>query len=102
MPEDNKIEEGFDKIKEGVMKKKNEAKQNQETNDVNDKNNVNVKEDGTITITSKEKEEKLKRTYYIDPDNANKIDWASRKTGRDKSEIVRIALNYFFENAEIK
>jgi len=66
--------------------------------------NDNVKDTGSVNIMlgPKAEEKHLKRTYYIYKDHDREISKLARKTGRDKSEIVRMALDYFLENVKVE
>lgn len=91
----------FDKLSKNKEEaEKKTAAQTKENVKSNVDGNGNSK--NTITLTNKEEKSKLKRTYYIDPEQEKNITWASRKTGRDKSEIVRMALDFFFENVNVE
>jgi hypothetical protein len=65
------------------------------------KSESNVESKPTISL-SKEKTEpkKVKRTYYIYEDEDKKLNELARKTDRDKSELIRIAINFLYDNAE--
>lgn len=102
---DKKIDNRFNHIKDDIKSKVNKPKQTDKQNNrddvVNDvEGDVNV--NGTVTITSKKNKGKVKRTYYLDPEVEKNITWLSRKTDRDKSEIVSLALEYFFDNVEVE
>ena len=43
------------------------------------------------------RESPVKRTFYFYPGQLKEIDRLSKKTGRPKTEIIRLALDYFFE-----
>lgn len=60
------------------------------------------KEDNGLTLTRKEEEKKISRNYILKQDHINFIDRAARKTGREKSEIVRIALEYLEKNIDFE
>ncbi len=65
------------------------------------KSESNFESKPTISL-SKEKTEpkKVKRTYYIYEDEDKKLNELARKTDRDKSELIRIAINFLYDNAE--
>lgn len=91
----------FKELEKNKVKADKESKQiNKKKDNVN--GDVNDNANNRVTLTSKEENKKVKRTYYIHPEQDKNISWASRKTGRDKSEIVRRALDYFFEKIEIE
>lgn len=84
----------------------NDLKKNKEQAEQGKKEEVDSKVNGdgssNFTLTSKKETQKLKRTYYLEPEQDKNIAWAARRTGRDKSEIVRLALDYFFAHVEIE
>ena len=43
------------------------------------------------------RESPVKRTFYFYPGQLKEIDRLSKKTGRPKTELIRLALDYFFE-----
>ncbi len=57
----------------------------------------------TITIARKSKGSTLvKMTYYFRPDQLKAIDELHEKSGRDKSELVRMAVDLLVENARVE
>lgn len=60
------------------------------------------KRDNNITLTRKKEEEKISRNYILKQEHIDFIDRAARRTGREKSEIVRIALEYLEENIDFE
>lgn len=101
---------GFDKLKENVKKKRSKMKaqkdNSNETKNVNGENNVNgngnVDVNSNINIIKTKKESKIKRTYYIKPEHDKKINELSRKSGRDKSELIRMAIDFFYNNVSVE
>lgn len=81
----------FDRSLENLKKqadpkmKKQEEKENQESR---------------LTLKRKEKKKKISRNYVLKQKHIDFIDRAARKTQRNKSEIVQIALEYLEENIE--
>ena len=75
------------------------------TSNVNSNGNSKVDSNvnNGITIPSKEEENKsLKRTFYIDKEYDDFLNLAARKTNRNKSEIVEIAIDYLKDNVTFK
>ena len=91
----------FDKINK--KNKKSDVKDNSNVNS-NDKVNVkgDVNSDVNVTISSKKEDKHIKRTYYIHKYQDKDITKLARKTDRDKSEIVRMAIDYFLDNVTVK
>lgn len=106
----------FEKLKENKSKAE-KSKDNNVDGNVND--NVRGNGDGSvdsnvesegdsnanngITIPSKEEKNKsLKRTFYIDKEYDDFLNLAARKTNRNKSEIVEIAIDYLKDNVTFK
>ena len=109
----SKTTDGFNELKNQVKEKKEKSKSINKKNksDVNDNvdgdGNVNGNGDGDskkpITISKEENsQKKIKRTYYIYEENDEKISKLSRRSGKDKSELVRIAIDFLYDNVEIK
>ncbi len=57
----------------------------------------NKDNDSNIAISKKESTNHIQRIFYITPDLDKFINKLKKETGRDKSEIVRIALTYLKE-----
>jgi flagellar biosynthesis/type III secretory pathway M-ring protein FliF/YscJ len=76
---------------------------NDKRNDVSkiDSNKETQNGSKTTINLSKEKKEpkKIKRTYYIYEDEDEKLNDLAEQTDRDKSELIRIAINFLYENA---
>jgi len=109
----SKTTDGFNELRNQVKEKKEKSKSINKKNksDVNDNvdgdGNVNGNGDGDskkpITISKEENsQKKIKRTYYIYEENDEKISKLSRRSGKDKSELVRIAIDFLYDNVEIK
>ena len=111
----SKTTDGFNELRNQVKEKKEKSKSINKKNksDVNDNvdgdGNVNGNGDGNgdskkpITISKEENsQKKIKRTYYIYEENDEKISKLSRRSGKDKSELVRIAIDFLYDNVEIK
>ncbi len=56
---------------------------------------------GKITITKKSYD-LVKMTHYFRPDQLKEIARLSKKSGRDKSELVRLAVDVLIEQAKIQ
>ena len=56
---------------------------------------------GKITITKKSYE-LVKMTHYFRPDQLKEIARLSKKSGRDKSELVRLAVDILIEQAKVE
>jgi len=109
----SKTTDGFNELRNQVKEKKEKSKSINKKNksDVNDNvdgdGNVNGNGDGDskkpITISKEENsQKKIKRTYYIYEENDEKISKLARRSGKDKSELVRIAIDFLYDNVEIK
>lgn len=93
----------FNKINK--RKQQNDIKEEKDVKgDVDVNVNDNVKDTGSVNIMigPKAEDKHLKRTYYIYKDHDREISKLARRTGRDKSEIVRMALDYFLENVKVQ
>ena len=55
----------------------------------------------SIKITRKKENEKKSRNYILKQKHIDFVDRVARRTQRDKSEIVQIALEYLEENIEL-
>lgn len=113
----SKIDQSFDKIKKKMEQQKKNAKNKNVDNDKNvniftNKNinkNVNVNKNKNsnknvfiLEKKAKSKKELKRQTYYLNEQLIESIDQYSNKSGYNKSELVRIALENFFSNLEIK
>ncbi len=56
----------------------------------------------TFVLGPKKKPALERKTYYLTPSLIETIDEVSGATGYDKSEVVRMALQTFFDNIDIK
>jgi len=56
---------------------------------------------GKITITKKNYD-LVKMTHYFRPDQLKEISRLSKKSGRDKSELVRLAVDILIEQAKVE
>jgi len=103
---DNKNEkENEGDIFEELKKEKQQSDDSTNTStEVSSNTDVNTETDSEdkITINSLEKKEKVQRSFYISPQQDRNLEKLKARTGRDKSELVRIALDYMFENVEVK
>jgi hypothetical protein len=89
------------------LKKKNKVNKNTSASTSKNKSNNNSKVDRDSTSTklvleSERKEEKIYRGFYFEQKQIDAIDRLARSTGKDKSEIVRIAIDFLEENVEVK
>jgi len=73
-----------------------------EEKDSNINNNINFNNNIIIKKRDYKTDKHIQKLFYITPELDNFIEKLKKKTGRDRSEIVRIALTYFKENVEIK
>jgi hypothetical protein len=64
---------------------------------------IAVTSGSTITIARrKEKSALVKMTYYLRPDQVQAIDDLQEQSGRDKSELVRMALDIMIDRAKVE
>ena len=62
-----------------------------------------VASNGAITIARRKKTNTLvKMTHYFRPDQLQAIDELHEKSGRDKSELVRMAIDILIERAKVE
>jgi len=66
------------------------------------KNTINSNGANTITITRKAGEDYVKMTHYFRPDQLKALDRLHKKSGRDKSELVRMAIDILIERAQVE
>lgn len=96
------MRENIDNTKKGILNGLEEI----EDINRNDKINSNSDIDSNSNITIEKKERKtdqhIQRLFYITPELDNFLERLKKKTGRDKSEIVRLALSYLYDNIKIK
>lgn len=110
-----KDDDGFNKLKDQVQKKKdksdkkekNDGKNDSKINGKNDVNgdgdiDVNIDGDVNIDILKSQEDKKVKRTYYIKSEHDKKLNELSRKSGRDKSELIRMAIDFLYKNANME
>lgn len=99
----------FDKINK--KNKRNDSKEDVASNsNINGNVDSNVRDDikgdgninGNVTISAKKEEKHIKRTYYIHKHQDKNITKLARKTDRDKSEIIRMAIDYFLDNVIVE
>ena len=77
----------------------NSTSQNKSDNDIKvESNSTSTK----LVLESERKEEKVYRGFYFEQKQIDAIDRLARSTGKDKSEIVRIAIDFLEENVEVK
>lgn len=56
----------------------------------------------SISISiDKTEPKKIKRTYYIYEEQDKKLNEMARKSDRDKSNLIRLAIDFLYKNAEI-
>lgn len=66
-----------------------------------DSNNaVNITSNSAGSLTVKEKN--VKATYYFRQDQLNEVDRLSKMTGRDRSELLRMALDTFLAQVQVE
>jgi protein tyrosine phosphatase len=66
-------------------------------------NNKSSKKPTTFKLSKEKKEpKKIKRTYYIYEEDDEKLNELARHSGKDKSELVRIAIGFLYDNAEVE
>lgn len=102
-----KNSEGTERIFNSVTKKKNKKNdRDKQKKDVNKKyeNIIELNEEAEKLDLSKKrkKPEKIQRTYYISPTEDKLLRELAIQNERDKSELVRIAIDFFNQNAKIK
>ncbi|MFW6229844.1 MAG: CopG family transcriptional regulator [Halanaerobium sp.] len=109
-------ENGFNKLRDQVKKKKDKSSKKKDNGKINSNNNgkndgnvngngdidVNIDGDVNIDILKSKEDQKVKRTYYIKQDHDKRLNELSRKSGRDKSELIRMAIDFLYENANLK
>ena len=100
-------EENFNKLKQSMTVKKEKAKKVKSENaNINKNKNTNkeINDDGKVILEKKQKkQDRFKRqTYYLTDELIKKIDKFNKKSGYNKSELVRIALEDFFKRVKIK
>jgi len=66
------------------------------------KNTIKSNGANTITITRKAGEDYIKMTHYFRPDQLKALDRLHKKSGRDKSELVRMAIDILIERAQVE
>ena len=66
------------------------------------KNTIKNNGASTITITRKAGEDYIKMTHYFRPDQLKALDRLHKKSGRDKSELVRMAIDILIERAQVE
>jgi hypothetical protein len=89
------------------LKKKDKVNKNTSTSTSKNKinNDSESKKDSTgnkLVLESERKEEKVYRGFYFEQKQIDAIDRLARITGKDKSEIVRIAIDFLEDNVEVK
>lgn len=87
----------------GLQKKKDNNNTNINTN-ANDNINENINKDINKPVLEIEKKTNTRKLagFYLDEKQIKSIDKLVKETGKDKSFIVRMAIDYFVENVEIK
>ena len=100
-------EENFNKLKQSMNVKKEKAKKVKPENVNNNENkdtNKETNDNGKVILERKQKKkDRFKRqTYYLTNELIRKIDKYNKKSGYSKSELVRMALEDFFERVEVK
>lgn len=75
------------------------ASKNESNTTSNDKSNSN---NTKLVLESERKKEKIYRGFYLEQKQIDAIDRLARSTGKDKSEIIRIAIDFLEENVEVK
>lgn len=119
----NKMKSNADKMKEGVEAKskvKPESKNKKENKEINNQKNKksnknynkvknkvnntnkNKKKESKKPIKTKNKQEEIRRTYYLRKSVVNEIDSFAKKTGNNKSYLVELALTYFLGQVNIE
>jgi len=72
------------------------------TSDSTSKSTITNNGANTITITKKAGEDYVKMTHYFRPDQLKALDRLHKKSGRDKSELVRMAIDILVERAKVE
>ncbi|MFW6009505.1 MAG: hypothetical protein ACOCP8_09605 [archaeon] len=88
----------IDKLKE--KKEKGENAINKSNNNRKKKSKYEGKNNGVIKINPNNFKV-VERSHYIYSYQDEKLDYLKKKTGESKTELVRIALDYFIDNVEI-
>ena len=69
---------------------------------VKPESDIIAKKNPSISISiDKNEPKKIKRTYYIYEDQDKKLNEMARKSDRDKSNLIRLAIDFLYNNAEI-
>lgn len=97
---ENDIFEELKNEKKKSEKKKNRTSEIDDNERDNKSQNNNTQSD--FTIDSKENKNRIQRSFYITPQLDRELEKLKAKTGRDKSELVRIALKHMVKNAKVK
>lgn len=94
---------GLDKdLEELKNKKKNEEKTKEDNQEIKKDIIKKDNENPTITLPMKEEEKLYQRTYMMSEKAERKLEYISEKSGKDKSKIIRIAINFLSEHVEFE
>jgi len=99
----NELKKEKNKSKSKKNKKKPEGNSNNSSSSkTNGSSNTSTNNKPNLTINSKENKNRIQRSFYITPRLDRELEKLKAQTGRDKSELVRIALNHMVKNVEVK
>ncbi len=112
----NPLNEMFPQIQD-TREQKEEEKENKKSSreaeesvkagidDSKEQSSVEAERNGASTITIPRKiktEEYVRMTHYFRPDQLKELDKLHKNSGRDKSELVRMAIDILIEQAKIE
>jgi len=84
-------------------KKQNNQEEAQESSPASPASDTDSNEASVITIPKKVKTtEYVRMTHYFRPDQLKELDKLHKQSGRDKSELVRLAVDILIEQAKIE
>jgi len=92
---------GDDKAKEDDASNSSSDTSDNES-EVNPKSDIIAEKSPSISISiDKSDPKKIKRTYYIYEGQDKKLNEMARKSDRDKSNLIRLAIDFLYDNAEM-
>jgi len=106
----NNDEKQVDMVLNSIKKEKKIPKDNEQDKKEKDKesrpqepnNNKDNDTNGIVIEPDRKKNTKTYRGYYLENNNLKRLNSISEQTGKDKSQLVNMALNFFFDNLTIK
>jgi len=91
---------GDDKAKEDASNSSAESDDNEA--EVKPESDIMAEKNPSISISiDKNNPKKIKRTYYIYEGQDKKLNEMARKSDRDKSNLIRLAIDFLYDNAEM-